>query len=352
MRLKARVVHLLNLRMCLEKARNAQRVVILPRDANAERLHAADQHVACVRVNHATQNVVKLPNLLDVLRLAGDAPGENVVVSREVLRRGVDDEVRAKRDGAHVARRAECAVNADESAVLVAQFADPRDVDAPQVRVRRALAEIDGDVVLLERLLESFVVGRVDDGGADSHFGQERLDELACSAVAVCGGDDVSTWRHERHEHGGCRVHSAAGDEAVLRHLHFGYFLLSRHGCWVAVPSVLERLVTSLLIGDEFRGILEGERCGLHDGRGERVLHLGSSRALSSVHADRSRSRRLGQSHVLLRCRGFSVHHHDAFERLFWFGRGSVSRGGRFGGGHHANTRITPSRTGTLDVGA
>lgn len=85
-------------------------------------------------------------------------------MTREVLGRGVQHEVRPERDRLLVDRRRERAIDAHERPPRVAQLRHELDVDAAQVRVRRRLGEEERDVMLVKGALKGGHVGRVDDG--------------------------------------------------------------------------------------------------------------------------------------------------------------------------------------------
>eukprot|EP00982_Pelagococcus_subviridis_P008671 30861-Pelagococcus_subviridis.AAC.6 len=147
--------------MRLEERRQAHRVVVVPRDAQRQRLHPAKDQVRRVRVQDAAHDVVELSALRDELFVADDAPGEDVVVPAEVLGRAVNHEVGAARQRLAVHRRRERAVDAHDAVLRLAQLRDALHVHAPQVWVRGRLGEVQRAVVLVQRLLQAVVIARV-----------------------------------------------------------------------------------------------------------------------------------------------------------------------------------------------
>mmetsp|Transcript_2765 Transcript_2765/g.11277 ORF Transcript_2765/g.11277 Transcript_2765/m.11277 type:complete len:425 (+) Transcript_2765:227-1501(+) len=266
---EAGVVNLLDHRVLLQHRRQLHRVLVVPLDPELKRLDAAHDHVRCVGIDDAAEDVVKLANLRHRLLVADDRAGQNVVVPAEVLGSGVDDEVGAVLERLEVDGRGEGSVDAHEASLGFAQLGNALDVHAPQVRVRRGLGEVERAVVLIERLLESVVIGRVQHRAGHAHLGHESLHELPGPPVAVSGGDDVPVRGDEREEHADGGVHPGRGQEAVLAALQQANLLLARLRGRVTVPAVLERSVVALLIVDELLGVLEPVGGGHAHGRGE-----------------------------------------------------------------------------------
>ena len=97
-RRQARIVDALDLRMRGEKRGEAHGVLVLARDAQRQRLDAADQQVGGERIGDRAGDALQIADGADQVGAAEDGAGEQVVVAAEVLGGGVDDEIDAELD--------------------------------------------------------------------------------------------------------------------------------------------------------------------------------------------------------------------------------------------------------------
>src|SRR5581483_6796938 len=93
MRREPGVAHAADARGLLESAREGEGRLVLPRDAEGERLEAARDEGRGVRVEDRAREAADLRDLRRELAAPGDGSGEDVVVAVQILRPRVDDEV-------------------------------------------------------------------------------------------------------------------------------------------------------------------------------------------------------------------------------------------------------------------
>ena len=98
-----------------EERGHGRRVRHVPLDAEVERPEPAQHQEAIERAGHAAHRVLEEPEPLGDRRVAGDRdPEDRVAVAREVLRRRVEDDVRAEVQRTLERRRRERVVDHEE----------------------------------------------------------------------------------------------------------------------------------------------------------------------------------------------------------------------------------------------
>mmetsp|Transcript_13584 Transcript_13584/g.39341 ORF Transcript_13584/g.39341 Transcript_13584/m.39341 type:complete len:481 (-) Transcript_13584:300-1742(-) len=278
------VPHSVNLRVRLKAARDLHARRVLALNAQLQRLHASQQQVGCIRVDHAAHDVVELAHSLDQVFLATQRARQHIVVAGQVLGARVQHKVSSQLQRLGVDGRSKRGVDAHCAALGMAQLHDRRDVDAAQVWVCGRLAEEERRLVLIERLFQARqVVGRKD-GQANIHLRQKVDHELARAPVAVRRGNDVAVSGHEGQEHAGHAVHATRRHQTVLRALQVANLGLHRLHRRVAVAAILVALEPTLVILDELPGVVEPVRGCLHDRRRQRVTYTRAAAALAAMH--------------------------------------------------------------------
>jgi len=117
-------------RVRLEKARDRQGVLVVPRHAQRKRPDPAHHEPRVERREHAALGAQVIPRARHGDVVSCDDARDDVRVSREVLGRRVKHRVRAERDGPGVERAREGVVHHHPRVVLAGDGADERDVDA------------------------------------------------------------------------------------------------------------------------------------------------------------------------------------------------------------------------------
>mmetsp|Transcript_19552 Transcript_19552/g.34877 ORF Transcript_19552/g.34877 Transcript_19552/m.34877 type:complete len:348 (-) Transcript_19552:183-1226(-) len=289
MRLEAGVVHASNLGVRLQRTGEPESVFVASLHAEVQRLEAAQDEVGSMRVHGATQHVVHRTNRVDGLLFARDAAGQHIVVPCHILGGRVDDQIGTQRQSLLVNGCGKGGVDANQRALLVALLSDGGHIHTPQVRVCGRLGKVEGNIVLLQCLIEGVHVRRVNDGGRNAHLWQDSLDKLPRASVAVSGGHNVAAGGHQGQQHRRRAVHAAAAQQAVICALQCHDLCLARPSRWVAIPAIFVGAVSPLLVGNQLCGVFEGVGGGLHNRRRERVANARTSLALATM--DRLRPR-------------------------------------------------------------
>ena len=127
-------------RVGAEELHDAARVRALPIHAHGERLHAAKHQPGVERARNRPERLLQEPQPFGDRRVvrAGEA-ADDVRVAPEVLRRGVDDDVRAEVERVLEVRRRERRVDDEQGAGGARRGCDGRDVDEVEQRVGRRL---------------------------------------------------------------------------------------------------------------------------------------------------------------------------------------------------------------------
>ena len=228
-------------------------VLRLALDTDAERLDAAQQQP---RVNRREVRPLRLDVELEVLAVVGVSVGngddarDDVVVAADVLRRAVDDDVGAERQGFLEVRREEGVVDGEQGAVLVGELGERADVADEHHRVRRRL---DEDHLRLRadfrgRCLE---VGRVDVVVGQAVLLVDVVDESDGAAVEVFGEQDVvaGIQQVEHHVDGSHARRDGPGALAALELREDVLELLARRIGDAAVVEARALLVAGMAVG-------------------------------------------------------------------------------------------------------
>ena len=101
------------------------------------------------------------------------------------------------------------------------------------------------------------MVGRIQNCAGNSHLRQESLNKLPRTSVAIRGGDDVSTRRNKREQHGRRRAHTGSTQQSVFPTLELANLLFTRLGRRVTVTTILKAPIASLLVRDQLISVLE-----------------------------------------------------------------------------------------------
>jgi hypothetical protein len=185
MALESGVVCPLDGPVLLEMARERERRFVLARDPDGERLQTPEDQVCPVGVEDAPEDPLEIAHRVEEGGTADERSGHHVVVARQVLRRGVQDDVRAQVERLLVDGRRERGVDHDDRLLRVAELRDPWNVDHTEVGVRRRLGEEEAHVPLGEATLQPVQVRGLEDRDRDPHLRKHGGDELTRPPVAV-----------------------------------------------------------------------------------------------------------------------------------------------------------------------
>ncbi len=140
---EARVADPLDLLVRLEECRQRGGVRGALRGTERQRPDAAQDEERGERAGRLAERVHLLADRVQERLGARDHAAHRVAVAGEVLRGGVEDEVRAVLEGPEQRRAEERVVRDDQEAVAVRQLGERRQVRHPEARVRRRLHEQD-----------------------------------------------------------------------------------------------------------------------------------------------------------------------------------------------------------------
>ncbi len=239
----------------------------MPFHAHGERLQAAKHEVAVERSGHGAGRVLyEAERLGERVVVEGDEAADHVGVPAEVLRRRVDDDVRAVLEWALEVRRGERVVDDAPRAVSMRDGGNRLDVDAREKRVRRRLEPHDHRVIWPGHV-ERGGIGEVDRtpraAGGLVHLG----DQAERAAVRVVAEQDALSRAHEGAQDRVLRRQPARERQAVRAVLERGQADLERGAGRVAGAGVLVALVVAHRVLGERRR----QRDGRHDRARRRV---------------------------------------------------------------------------------
>ena len=223
---------------------------------------------------HALQFV----EVFEQLMAAERYPRQQVVVTTEIFRRGMDDEVNAEFERADVVRRGERGINHSQYPVSFRHFHHRRQIEHAQIRIGRRFGEDD--------------VGVGPDGGFDglgggrhegvlhAELGQEIGREIAGLPIAIAGENDVAVPFHVGHQRQDDRAHAGGKQDGAFGAFDGGQFTLGFGLRRIAVPAVfLFANNAALTLGrhelDDLGHVSETEIGSLDNRRGDGVMGLG-----------------------------------------------------------------------------
>ena len=205
----------------------------------------------------------------------------------DVLRHGVDLDIRAQFSGPEAEKAAERGVHGEKRAVVVRQFRDRFDVSDLRSRIARIL-HVDQLRVGPDGGFYRFRVGCIYERDLYAVLSVQRfVEERFCGNVADLGHDRVISGLQKRGEYGRKRSHAAAENDAVFRvsepaqlvledkHVHVAFPLVNKivdpgriEVGTVGRKSVIRGHIDRLVDGTE-RIVLSGagvygDRCGFH----------------------------------------------------------------------------------------
>ncbi len=285
MRRQAGVVDAVDGRVIGEEPRDPQGGLVLTEDAQRQRLEAAVEQEAGVRVERAAEVVEQLADALHECPAAGHDPGGEVAVAVEVLRRAVQREVEAELSGPEVDGARERVVDHRDEAVLPGEGDDRLQVRDLHERVGDGL-DVDGPGVGAQLRPPVGGVLAVDEGVVDAQAGQLVGDEGAGAAVGAIHDEQVVARPEAGEQAGRDRGHAAGGDQRRFgalerRELRVQRLVVGR----VAEPHVACRVVVCLALIEERRRLEDGHRHRAVDPRLRltRVHHGGGDRLVRTV---------------------------------------------------------------------
>jgi hypothetical protein len=136
-------------------------------------------------------------------------------------------------------------------------------------------------------------VGGVDEGDVDPEPGRHVGQQRERPAVEVPLGEQVVAGAGQRQQRGGDGAHAGGGGQALGRALQVGDGRLQHRGGGVLVAGVDEALARLPESVGVVLGVVEGERRGLPDRRGQRPL----GREWLTAGVDRARGEAVGHAH-------------------------------------------------------
>ena len=217
-----------------------------------------------------------------------DAP-EHVAVTRQVLRRGVDDEVRAVFERPDQVRRRERGIDDDGRTVAAGDRRECRQVRHDDRRVADRLEVEDPRRGGRDGPLDGGMVPDVDELSGDAEPAERPDEEALRRAVHRPCRDDAVAGRHEREEHRVDRGHPRREGEAGLGALELRDGIAQRVHRRVPEAAVRVPGVASRRLGHRLGERLDRigrERRRLVDRDGGRALR---DRAAARCGADRAR---------------------------------------------------------------
>src|SRR5690625_4261929 len=127
--------------MRLKKARKFERRAALLLDAEGGRLHPAMDEIRRMRIEAGAEDVAELFDHANDRRVSGDHAAKHIIMSGEVFRRAMDDEIDPKLGGAHIHGRREGAIDERFHAMLFTDRGHAAEVDDGLIGIRRELAD-------------------------------------------------------------------------------------------------------------------------------------------------------------------------------------------------------------------
>ena len=267
---QAGIVDLRDLRVPLEPGGDLERALVLGRDPQRERLDAALQQEARVRVGAAAQVDQLVPHLLDQGRAADHAAGHQVRVAVQVLGRAVDHEVEAQLQRPQVDRCREGVVDDAGEAVGPREPHDALEIRHLDPRVRHGL-DVDRLRLRPQRGVPAVGARRVDEGVREPEILQVVRDEGVRASVEGVLRNEVAAAAERDQQRRGDGGHSARRHQAGLAALEVRHLArdgrVARH---VARPDVVDVVVAAQLARQEHARVVD--RRG--DGRAGPALGL------------------------------------------------------------------------------
>src|SRR5215216_5117456 len=121
--------------------RDAHRVLVVPPHAHLERLESALEQPRCERIGSLAPEHHLLSHFFDEWRGSAHHATENVVMTVQILRGGVDDDIRAVLDRSQVDRTGERRINDERDPFLARDVTDRPEVEHATSWICRHLDE-------------------------------------------------------------------------------------------------------------------------------------------------------------------------------------------------------------------
>mmetsp|Transcript_34889 Transcript_34889/g.62740 ORF Transcript_34889/g.62740 Transcript_34889/m.62740 type:complete len:292 (+) Transcript_34889:817-1692(+) len=256
---------------------------VLTLNAKLKRLHATEEEVSGMGVNNTTHNVVEIAHRVDEFLFTGEGTSENIIMTSEIFSARMKDKIGPEGNCLLVDRSGKSTVDAHGSTMGMTKFGSTFDIDATEVRIGGGLSKKKGNLVLLKSLFETLEIVRLDNSHTNIHLRKKVKHKLTSPPVAVGSGDDVAIGRNECEKHGGNGIHSRRRNDTVFSTLECFNLLLASPASGVTIPSVLIRIKSFLLVGNQFLSILEKISRSLDNWSGKSVGNLGSANPLTRV---------------------------------------------------------------------
>src|SRR2546423_3435976 len=137
---QSRIVNALDGRVSVKRLDHAQRVLAVNTDPGVQRAHSAQREKAVERGAGDSQTVRPPCQLFGKCSIrSDDCPANNVTMSVQVLRGGMDDEIGAELDRSLQCRREKGVVDADQRPRIMSRRHHSRQVGDSQQRIARRL---------------------------------------------------------------------------------------------------------------------------------------------------------------------------------------------------------------------
>lgn len=236
---QAGVVDVADLWMAVEELGERHRALLMSFHSRAERLDAAEYQPGVERRTAKAQRVDDVADFFGVFLLLGDhTAADDVGVSVQILRRGMDDDIDAQFEGTLQVRGQERVVRDRDRSTGLGHFADRRDVDDVEQWVAGGF-DPDTLGVLRHGLPDVLRVTHANENEIDPHLAEDRVEQAVRSTVDIVTRDDLITGLEEVHG-GGDGRHAGARGATINSTFESGNVLFKCSSGGVAAACVVE----------------------------------------------------------------------------------------------------------------
>ncbi len=262
------IVYVRHGRMALQGARQAQRRLVLPLHAHLERLQAAVQQEAGMRIERPAQVIQLALDRAHEVLAPDHGAADDVGMAVEVLRAAVQAQVEAALERAEVHRAREGVVDDGDEPAPPAEAHDLLEVRESEQGIAQTL-HVEGLGVGPQGRRPGPRLAAVDEGAGDPEGRQVLGDQVVRAAVEAVLHDEVIAGRQQRQQRRRDRGHAAGRDESGLAAFDGGELLMKSE----MIGRVVEPDVLHVVIVRRTRVL---ERGGLEDRQADGALDQGA----------------------------------------------------------------------------